>query len=275
METFLYSYYLEQLGRFEYYLCLVAGKHSAGDIHQLRLTIKKIRSVYVFLENTHPKEFNYKDHYRLFKPLFKTLGYARERQINLRLMKQIKGIGNLSAVYKEYVSKSLKVHRINILNTISTFSKESFEMHKNEVEGLLNRYVNSELEEVCVKFLHSGAGKVRLLSSYGSMTVLLHEIRVIIKNMKPLLLLLKDSNDLPFSNQVFRRLNRTETNIGRWHDWFVLKDSMTDFHLSYSDSYGKMAKEFKKLFKVCDREMEMYEQSIMTLLEKMLEAFHV
>lgn len=270
MDTFLFSYYSGQVGRFRKMILSVSGKHSAHDIHQLRLSIKKIRAVYELLQGIYPEEFGARDHYRLFKPLFKNLGLAREKQINLKMIKGIDGMDDLVKAYRSYVNRYLKIRDEQTSLSISAFDYDILDSHIREVGILLNSFQDNELAVICSGHIMTEAKRIRKIFSSTVMTDSLHEIRVIIKNLKPILLLLKDFKDLPFKPTVYKKVDTTETLIGKWHDWVILNSSMTEFSLTREDQGSRMGKYFRKLFKRADRELRQYEDEIRVSLDQML-----
>ncbi|MEA1887456.1 MAG: hypothetical protein U9N72_09625, partial [Bacteroidota bacterium] len=84
---------------------IIPGSYKMKDIHKLRVRIKRLKAIFRFLEFVHQSEFKARDHYNLFKPVFRTAGLIRESQINLRVLKEYKGTKKLRKSFSKYTAR--------------------------------------------------------------------------------------------------------------------------------------------------------------------------
>jgi CHAD domain-containing protein len=69
------------------------------DIHQLRATIKKIKAIWMLIDEITGSRISKQDYTDLISPLFKTAGVVREAQINGMLLQQKRSA--LLSTYRE------------------------------------------------------------------------------------------------------------------------------------------------------------------------------
>ena len=101
----------------------------------------------------------------------------------------------------------------------------------------------------------------------------LHDIRIILKNIKPLLGLVWTRDDNNFNTQHLESLNRTETLIGDWHNRIILSESLTLFFNARAKNKEKIAAQYFNLQKELDKNNKSDHAGILESLGEILRIF--
>ncbi|MFO7852830.1 MAG: CHAD domain-containing protein [Bacteroidota bacterium] len=228
-KSFLIDYYKEQVKDIDSLLKVIPGRYKIKDIHKLRVRIKRLKAIFRLLEFVYPSEFKAKDHYHLFKPVFKTAGLIREGQINLSVLKKYTGTKKLRKSFSKYTARIRPEWEVNLDSHIQCFNYNRLHALTNNVEELVSRNTEPELVDLMAKFINSEIGRINSLLRDADDLTYIHEVRIILKNIKPLLGLLWTRDDNVFTKSHYDNLSDTETYIGNWHDRRVLSESLKLF----------------------------------------------
>ena len=85
----LYKHYKQQLVLFRKHFDNTHERCEMEDIHQLRVSIKKIRTNLTLMSIASEGEFNNKYHFKLLSKLFKNAGKLREIQVNQAILDKL------------------------------------------------------------------------------------------------------------------------------------------------------------------------------------------
>ena len=121
-KAFIVDYFDKQVDDIRSFLDSIPGRYKVKDIHQLRVRIKRLKAIFRLLEFIHPVEFKAKDHFRLFKPVFKSTGLIRESQINLSLLKKFQGTEKLHKSFSKYITKLRPEWNTDLNKSIDSFN---------------------------------------------------------------------------------------------------------------------------------------------------------
>lgn len=272
-KRFISDYYNKQVDDIRSFLDSIPGRYKMKDIHQLRVRIKRLKAVFRLLEFMHPVEFRAKDHYHLFKPVFKSAGKIRESQINLSLLKKFKGTEKLQKSYSKYVAKLRPEWNISLDNSIKSFNYSRIDEIGMSINAIFSRNTELELVGVITDFIYSEINRIKNLIDESNDLEYIHEVRIILKNIKPQMFILWPRDDSTFEKSQYIRLNRTETLIGNWHDRLVLSNALSMFFKAQEKKKEKLLTEYeafqKKLEKINRRALE----NIATSLRETIDCF--
>lgn len=227
-KIFLYRYYLREIDDMHSFMEVIPGHYRFKDLHSLRVRIKRIKSIYRLLEYAYPEEFRAKTYNRLFKAVFKSAGLIRESQINLRLLRGYPYAESLRKAYYRYLVRLRPGWKEDLDKSINYFDYASLDEHKTKVEELISRTTVTGLIDIIDRFIRSEAGKVRNMLDRQDDLKYFHEVRIVLKNIKPLLALIWRRKDNSYTRDDYDHLNDTEKFIGQWHDRAVLCRSLRE-----------------------------------------------
>ncbi|MDT8402031.1 MAG: CHAD domain-containing protein [Bacteroidales bacterium] len=228
-KIFLLVYYNRQIDDICSSMKVIPGSYSLRDIHKLRVRIKRIKAVFRLLEYIYPSDFKAKEHYHIFKPVFKSAGQIREGQINLALLREAPCAGELRKSYSRHIARLRSGWEQDLDRLIHAFDYEKLDDCNEEVRNLLSQNTGSELVNFITGFIKSETERVRNILDSGEEVKYIHRVRIVLKNIKPLLGLVWRRKDNVFTKKHYECLNATETCIGGWHDRAILLQSLALF----------------------------------------------
>lgn len=231
-DNLLVNYYIELQKMFHHYFEKTLQDQNIENIHQLRVSIKKLKALWSIMQFINPDKWNKKSHKQLLSTIFKPAGRLREVQINYSLI-QKNEIQYLKP-YKIYLINSQESFKRELLESMRTFDLDQLDgLDKNLLqhfgdlsdETILNSsmmYMKKEIKKV------HGFWK-RLPDNF-----ILHEIRISLKIIVEVLNIIRimkpRSGFAKFQNSI-KSLN---SKIGIWHDQVVLTDSFKNFMIENS-----------------------------------------
>ncbi len=243
------DYYNEQIADICFYMECIPGKHKKKDIHQLRVRIKRLKALFRLLQYMYPSGFSAKEHYGLFRPVFKSAGMVREIQLNRILLNEFSGAEELQKGYNDYIEMLLQVMTGDLDMALRRFDYARLHTISSRVGDLFEEHGEAALLDLITGFIRYETGRIRCLTDDLAKTEYIHDIRIMLKNIKPLLLLVYPVTYSVFSEAHYRQLNDTETSIGKWHDLQVLSVSLSLFLSAVEKRNSGISKEYETLYK--------------------------
>lgn len=220
---------------------LTARNFHMEDIHQLRVSTKKIKANLSFFEQLSGQSFSKKEHLRMLQPMFKEAGYLREIQVNLALIDQFDQ--QVLSEYMEYMRAS-SGRLVRILDEkMTTFSFNRWDQLNQKVHIELKDISRHQASDTLTQFIHLKLEKANRLTKDIKDSKKLHKIRVHLKMVTEaarIMAVLKPSEYL----SAFRYGLKEFTDLlGNWHDHDVLLISMKSFLESEKVNHPKKIKD--------------------------------
>jgi len=197
------------------------------DIHQLRVEIKKIRSVLKLLDRISAEGYQAKEFRRLLSGLFKPAGRFREDHINLSLLDQFPGFA-LNG-YRQYLQDRLKKHSEKLHRVVNIFDQNSFLVFHGQVDDKISLYDDGTVLLNTGEFISKEVESIKAIWADTNHKNKLHRTR---KHLKALGYIMNMRLEL-YSNVhlegFYNLVKETETHIGNWHDRIVLINSLEKY----------------------------------------------
>lgn len=264
MNEKLLKYYQLQKAIFESHFSKITKSTDAEVVHQLRLSVKRIRALFTFLSFIEGKKKGRK-HLRELKAIYKPTGVIRDTQVQVDLIKTYEERFIIKYdKYLDYLNKRINAGYKNLKNA----SQQDFSTPLIELESLVNKIISKHSEEELHENVNDIIGEnlaiIRNLNKLPTEKEKhLHEIRRILKEMRYLLDIFKDSIKEVKSLKVgLKRLKEIEKTLGKWHDQLngeLLLDGFID-DLSTEDK-GEI-KKYKLLRKSITRDKLLFLERI-------------
>lgn len=246
-KIFLLAYYERQINDIKTAMDAIPENHRLRDIHKMRVRIKRVRSVFRVLEYMYPDLFSAREAYSVFKPVFKSAGLIREAQINLRLMREFHPSIKLRQLYYRYTVSGKSRLGPDLDRVIHTFNYDALRDCDRKVEDLIAQKTETELINSISGFINSEAEKIKNMLYEQEASGYIHEVRIVLKNIKPLLGLTWRRKDNSYTKAHYESLNNTETLIGDYHDRVVLLHSLEKFFEEIDSPPYKLKEEYLSL----------------------------
>lgn len=210
----IHKAYIKLIGRLKGRL--VTTERSASIIHQMRLCLKEIKSLFAFVKFL-DKKFKAKKNYAPLKNLFVQLGETRNLQIYQKMIegKSVPATKKGLQTLKEKADKSLvaleKTIRTLNWNTIDSIEKKLQKSLKKKSTGHINNELYTYLKKL-TKELYKYAKDDYIYSEES------HHVKKLIKKIRHQLTLIKKCREEIIDPSIASKLKKTEQYFGKWHD---------------------------------------------------------
>lgn len=254
MKELLKTYYSEQRHNLEESIARADEKDNMKTIHQLRLSIKKIRALYSFVWYIHPKKKTGKKSLNKLKRIYKPAGDIRDTQVHLEIIENYKK--RLLIDFKDYTDfyQNYEREKLNELKfQIQYFDNQPLNKLEKKLNKVLDNISEKELKSKSKQVFEDKLEIIRELNKIPTnKDKNLHQIRKYLKEARYLISIFNGNTS---ESETFKisldRLKQIEQTVGKWHDQ-VNALLFTNYYLSNS----------KKLSKAETERVEILETSI-------------
>lgn len=212
---------------FKMYLQNTSQNFEEEDLHQLRVEIKKMRSLFELLKTIFGDSFDSKYFKKTLRKLFKPGGKLRETQLNI-LQADETGLALLNSYRNDLLKKNEK-QILKLRNVLGKFIDQELGPFESEIKHFIKINEYSQLKSSIVKFVSSEIQKVEELFPHIANHDQLHRMRRYLKSSGYALKLYQelwyDVNLVSFYDEI----KTTESLIGDWHDKIVFRQSILNF----------------------------------------------
>jgi CHAD domain-containing protein len=227
----LSNYYSKEVDLFLEHLISVKTKPAEKTIHELRVEIKKLRSVFQLLAVIAKKEINIKNYTNSLKDLFDTAGKIREIQVNQICFTKFKFPKEINDKYKKFLLNREAELRDSLKKTINDFDKSVLINSKKQIKKITGGLNNKKMWDACLFFIKDKTQKIENLLSAGNNPLIIHKIRMQLKSLHTIASFLQKINPTPKNEKTLELIKQTGTLIGNWHDNLVLINSLERYFI--------------------------------------------
>ena len=231
----LTQYYNELLSSLFSYLANPNLTREEEDIHQLRLSIKRLRVFWSLIESISKDKWKKDEHFHVVKSLFDAAGIIREAQINT---------GYVTGLNDEKITGYIRFLNDEIQQAEKDLSTEVRNFDRNKLEEL-NKDLSMTINELTTNEINSRSGLLiqqRLRKALKHRKHLdsdhkLHKIRIQLKSMYETLIILNKVNPESEAERIdaTSELKSLNDHLGSWHDLSVLVESFKEFRKKLID----------------------------------------
>lgn len=246
----IHEYYLQQHRNIEYYLEQCAQKAEAELVHELRLSIKKLRAFHKLAGPLCPEAADEQIHVkRRVRKLFRIAGQLRDTQVQLHLLvthEQLTG-----EQYPEFSKWLLKREKKRIARfgygPQPVWPPAKAEISHQQLGDWLASAGDDAIKNVATTVLTDLVTRVRRLASGHLSDRNLHRVRTLTKQVRYILSIMHHSYpEYSFQEIAVESLREIEAVAGYWHDTLVklelLGKCMEKLHFEDEQSRHKYEK---------------------------------
>jgi CHAD domain-containing protein len=227
----LSNYYSNEVDLFLEHLIRVKTKPTEKTIHELRVEIKKLRSVFQLLAVIAKKEFNIKNYTNSLKDLFDTAGKIREIQVNQICFTKFKFSKEINDKYKKFLLNREEELGNKLKKTINNFDKSVLINSKKQIKKITGDLNNKKMWDACLFYLKDKTLKIENLLSAGNNPLIIHKIRIRLKSLHTIATFLQKTNPIQKNEKILQLIKQTGALIGNWHDNLVLINSLERYFI--------------------------------------------
>jgi CHAD domain-containing protein len=270
----IHEYYLHQHRNIEYYLELCLNHADAELVHELRLSIKKLRAFHKMAEFLYLKDVAEPVHIRnRVRQLYKIAGQLRDTQVQIQLLATFEE--QTGIVYQEFNEWLRRREKKQIShfgkNPKQVVPKTITQSTRQKIDNVLA--VSSE-ESILIsagKALSCLYSKARELSANELNDRKLHRIRTITKRMRYILTIMHHSfPDFKFNEISVDLLRDIEVTAGNWHDNLVRIELLRKFLDTAKITDDSEKFKYQKLLNACKSELDISFSETLGLVRKAL-----
>jgi len=256
----IHEYYLHQHRNIENYLELCLNHPDIELVHELRLSIKKLRAFHKLAEHLNLNDIDEHIHIkRRVRKLYEVAGQLRDTQVQIHLLSTFEE--QTCVLYPEF---SKWLHKRE-QKQIARFSKKPQQIVPQATAQSTHQKIGDLLALANDETILSGAGKVltglyfnaRALCEGNMNNLSLHRIRTITKRMKYIFNIMAHSYpDFKFNQVSVESLRDIEVAAGCWHDNLVRVELLEKFvgKMKFTDETDKF--KYQKLNNACISELD-------------------
>jgi len=244
-----------QLQLFKGHFLVTQATMDEEAIHQMRLSIKRIRTIQKLKKHIHfPTSLN--DEYLvIIKTIFSASGNLRDLQVQFGLLGQYSAEMKFSfTLFMNYFAEKEKCH-IDLLDKI--IHEINFDQFAN-VHTSPQEYGTSEISEIeteSISFVKYKIGKINELLYLPQKSENVHELRKQVKQLFFVMQFMKDYfPDSKLGNYNYQAINEAGDSLGKWHDCEVLKARVLEYIQSMGGNFIEENPEYQILLFVLEDE---------------------
>jgi len=262
-ESPLIQHYQEKQEAFHLCFKRALEKHSIEDIHQLRLSLKRLKALWSLMEFISPGSVNKKEYSLLILKLFKEAGDVRDTQVSLAV------IGKSRALYlkpfTEHLREAQSTANEKLLATMRVFDFKRLEKLNNKLLQEMNGLSAEIVLQQSATYVLKKIRKVRELKDRFPHNRKLHKIRIHLKVVIEILKIMSKLNAATRLGELTSNLRSIDKRIGKWHDNIILLTSLNDFT---SQNTRKNNGHLNNLIDRIHRQQETKQQYILELMNQ-------
>lgn len=234
----LINYFEKQQQLFTEYYNESCKCYTINSVHEMRLCMKRLRALFLFLEALEPDIISTKIMLSSFRKLFKRAGHIRDIQIQKKLALHLEQ--ELNASFSEYIHYLNK----NEKKAIQVFEKKmhgyepekDFALIRNIISETLSAYPPEDISLRGKEIIFDKFMLVRNMAQKKLNSTQLHAIRTKLKQISYLLKIWKGHDNVTQAIPIDRSfLQIVEIKLGKWHDYVVAQSFIKNFLSSYPD----------------------------------------
>jgi len=234
----LINYFEKQQQLFTEYYNESCACYTINSVHEMRLCMKRLRALFLFLEALEPDIISTKIMLSCFRKLFKRAGHIRDIQIQKKLTLHLEQ--DLHASFSEYIHYLNK----NEKQAIRAFEKKmhgyepetDFALIRNIISDTLSAYPSEDISLRGKEIIFDKFTLVKNMCHKKLTANQLHTVRTKLKQISYLLKIWKGHDNVTQAIPVDRSfLQIVELKLGQWHDYVIAQSFIKNFLASFPD----------------------------------------
>jgi len=237
----LISYFQKLDDAYKGYLKNVQEEYDEEVVHNLRITVKKIKASFFFFQFCF-HGFDAKKGYQNYKEVFQRLGTIRDLQIQQKKFTDWSREYNINFTpYINYIKNEENLHKYNFSFYFKKIPLNNFRKISHRLNNKLSEH---ELNEKAVAYLEHIIGNIRSFDISSFHTY--EEIHNLRKQFKELQYNLSMLETCLFSRKMYKsiltKLKTLTEELGNWHDNYNLLSHLFAFKLNFFRTKPKQLK---------------------------------
>jgi len=269
----VYQFLETQLEVFKGYFIVTRAIQDEEAIHQMRVAIKRIRSIRKLKKHINFPSLLSVDQYSEIKALFALSGQMRDLHVQQKLLKKISK--ELEIEFTDFTNYLIELETQlsqQLQQSLQSFNLEQLdELGDGSVLPDLPKD-NIDLEKESFSFLSNKLEKINHLIQTIYQDEFVHDLR---KQVKQLFFILNFFStyfpEREIGSYDTKELKGVGEKLGAWNDREVIKSSVEEFIVSREDNYLEAHPEYARLLEFIKEEKQKYLEGLDVVLKHELE----
>lgn len=197
------------------------------DVHQLRVTVKKLRAIWALMESVTDGNWTKEGHSSLISNLFSEAGELREAQINLVMIARFKV--RYLIPYTEYLRTIQRNASQRLLIEMKAFDFNRFQVLNRELSEKMKDYPRDIILRQSISYVLKKTHKVYRIKDELPNDRRLHKIRIHLKAVAEILNIITKIEAKSGLKKYLNKVKSLNRQIGKWHDYVILIKSIKQF----------------------------------------------
>ena len=220
MKELLQNYYVRQENAFLQNLNSIEAVNNDENIHQLRLSVKRMRALFTFLRFL-TGEKSGKEQLKTLKLIYKPAGEIRDTQVQLSALTDYeKRLDIRYTLYREHLMRKETETFEKLMAAKEKYSQEPLEKLEIELLKSLQDHSEEEIKQKAFEIFDHKLNRIAKLHKLPTdKNKNLHEIRKILKEAGYLMNVFPEAMSEQGGLKInYDRLREIEKTLGKWHD---------------------------------------------------------
>ena len=233
----IHRYYRSEFNALLVLLKKVKQNPAEEPVHQLRLTVKRMRALFAFFELLFPEKFNSKKYNASIRTIFKAAGIIREQQLNQHLALSVFPALSVRP-YVLYLRKREKIAKKKFAKISADIDLKALYSVSLKLKKYKKSFSEINIHQQLNDFMYMETLKMKQLFTANADKKTIHSIRIELKKLDAIASLLQKTDSDPEKQIILRHTKYLGNLIGDWHNKIVLLDSMEQFYRKKKDKAG-------------------------------------
>ncbi len=202
-------------------------------IHDIRVSIKKTRTLLLLLDHIFPGEWDIKTKYRPYRKIFKRLGLIRDLQVQQKLASYLKQktSANIEG-YQAFLREQEKMIRFNVNAWLRQSSLPDWHSLETDIHTSYFRTEKKLIIQKANEYINFRIQEAKRLSSQKD-RITIHLIRRLLKEARYMLdMMISVFRNKTDYKEFQSRIKPIENYLGEWHDRMVALDYIFKYEQS-------------------------------------------
>jgi CHAD domain-containing protein len=200
-------------------------------IHDLRVCLKKLRTLFSLFGYIAPTKFNSKQNFKPFRQLFREVGIIRDLQVQQIETKTMAGESLLDCrLYLDFLSQTEHRARQKLDHWLKDFTPPDWGALQRTLQDIVTEFGDAALRQSTLYFVTGRLTAVRKFITGIPNDETLHDTRRLLKEARFMLDMINAYfRDDPFKPDLQKSIKYAEDILGEWHDRMVGFHYLGDF----------------------------------------------
>ncbi len=264
MKTYFDTFLQNQILVLTQNLKIAQESFDVNAIHDLRVAIKKIRALFLFVNEISGGEFKVKKRLKRLRKLFKAFGKLRDIQVQKELLNKYESNTNCSYQY-------FNLHLSDVQTKIQSSYSNEFLKFKTQHSGKIYTHFKKNIEPYNFNLISSSIYEqyklrfkiLKSLSHKISDYHNIHKFRIKLKEFIHIFIILFQNSEFkPETSVNINKMKNIADLLGSWHDKDIFLKSLSKFYTqnskiceNYSLFLGVVKEDIKQDLKVIENEL--------------------